>query len=109
MAGLEMSRDDVQKKLVVKAWSDKAFKAELLADPKGAIQKELGTELPADLNVKIMEEDANTLCLVIPMMPGEVEGKELSEEQLASVAGGGAFWDFWNRAADAVYREVRSW
>ena len=42
-----------------------------------------------DLNVKVVEEDANTMYIVVPFAPAE--GAELSDSDLETVAGGGLF------------------
>ncbi|MBI4276868.1 MAG: NHLP leader peptide family natural product precursor [Armatimonadetes bacterium] len=70
-----------------RAMKDPAFRKELLADPKAALQRLLGEELPAELNVRVVEEDANTVYLVLP--PASEGPGELSEAELAGVAGGG--------------------
>ena len=50
------------------AWSLKyeVFRANLLQDPKGVIERELGQQLPKDLNIEILLEDAVTCFFVIP-------------------------------------------
>ena len=84
MSDLQMSSEELTKKLILKAWSDSAFKKELIENPKAAIEKELNTKLPDDVNVKVVETDEKTILLPIPVKP---KG-ELTEEQLESVAGG---------------------
>ena len=90
MSDLQMSSEELTKKLILTAWSDSAFKKELIENPKAAIEKELNTKLPDDVNVKVVEIDNKTLLLPIPVKP---EG-ELTEEQLESVAGGLSFFDY---------------
>lgn len=69
--------------IVEKAVEDEAFRARLLADPKAAIEEELGVTLPPGLAVEVHEEGADTAHLVLPPPRGA-----LSDEQLARVAGG---------------------
>ena len=38
----------------------------LLADPKGALEEELGTPLPDNIEVRAVEETADTIYLVLP-------------------------------------------
>jgi hypothetical protein len=77
-------------KIVEAAWRDKAFKAQLLSDPRAAL-KRLNITLPASMNVKVHEEDATTLHLVIPRDPSDAK---LSDAELDAVAGGGGM-DSW--------------
>ncbi len=78
-----------------KAWSDAAFKQQLIETPREALAA-LGVELPAHLagvNLKVVENTADILHLVLPAPPPE---GELSDDELDGVAGGGEFNpDFW--------------
>ena len=69
-------------KVVAKAWSDELFKKRLLADP-ATLLKEHGIEVPAEVNVKVMEDSAKTVHLILPERHGE-----LSDVELDQVAGG---------------------
>jgi hypothetical protein len=69
-------------KVVTRAWSDELFKKRLLADPK-TVLKENGIEVPAEVNVKVMEDSGKTVHLILPAAPAE-----LSAEELDKVAGG---------------------
>jgi hypothetical protein len=80
------SRGEALAPVIAKAWKDEKFKKELLGNPKAVISKEFGVRIPDNVNVKVLEEDANNLYMILPMkVPGE---GELSDEQLESVAGG---------------------
>ena len=72
-----------RRRLVEKAVEDEAFRARLIADPKAAIEEELGVTLPPGLAVEVHEEGADTAHLVLPP-PRDA----LSDEQLMRVAGG---------------------
>ena len=52
--------------LISKAQHDSAFRSELLANPRGAIKRQLGIELPADMKITVVEENARSLFLVLP-------------------------------------------
>jgi hypothetical protein len=69
-------------KIIAKCWSDEAFKQKLLADPAATLKAE-GVALPAGIQIKAIEDTAQTVHLVIPANP-----TELSDEQLDSAAGG---------------------
>jgi hypothetical protein len=69
-------------KVVAKAWSDEAFKKRLLADPK-TVLKENGVEIHAEVAVKVIEDSAKVVHLILPERPAG-----LSDEELSQVAGG---------------------
>jgi hypothetical protein len=69
--------------LVARTWSDEAFKARLLAEPKAALAEE-GVAVPPDVEVRVHENTAALLHLTLPPPPSD----ELSDEQLDAVAGG---------------------
>jgi len=70
-------------KIVAKAWRDPAFKAKLLADPQAAL-KDAGVAVPSGVTVKVVEDSASHVHLVLPPKPTG----ELSDEALDKVAGG---------------------
>jgi hypothetical protein len=77
--------------LIEKSSEDEYFRRRLLEDPKGPVEQELGTRLPEDMRVVTVEETQDTIYLVLPSASvAGVEGVELSDQELQSVAGG---WD----------------
>ncbi len=70
-----------------RTWSDVKFKAKLLSDPHAALA-EAGVDLPDGLNVKVLEDTADTQHLVLPAAP--TNAGELSAERLEEIASGGA-------------------
>lgn len=80
---MEQERKILETRLIEKAWRDEAFRAALLADPKGVIEAELGQALPRGIIVKVVEETADTLYLRLPLNPDH-----LSDGILDLVAGG---------------------
>jgi hypothetical protein len=86
---LEQQSMDLEAKLIEKAMADEVFKRELMSNPKAAIAKELGQELPADLEFEVLEQTPTKLYLVLPMSESEASpSEELAEEQLEAIAGG---------------------
>jgi hypothetical protein len=75
-----------REQIVVRAATDPAFRQQLLANPKPTLERALGITLPPSMEVVIMEEKASKLCLVLPAQA--LAGQELSDEQIAGVAGG---------------------
>ena len=70
--------------LFAACWKDEALKARFLADPK-AVLAEHGIEAPAHINVKVVENSDDTVHITLPRAP---QGDDLSDEDLATAAGG---------------------
>jgi len=70
-------------KVVAKAWSDEPFKKRLLGDPR-TVLKEHSIEMPAEAAIRVMENSATEVHLVLPERPSD----DLSIEELDKVAGG---------------------
>ncbi len=83
-------RTELERRIVQRSLEDDAFRQRLLADPKAAVEEELGTRLPEGVGVRAVEETADTIYLVLPSASPSGETGELSDRQLESVAGG---WD----------------
>jgi hypothetical protein len=81
-----VTRQDLQTRLIEKAWKDPEFRKNIVQDPKGMLERQLGRPLPANMNIYVHEEDPNTLHFAIPPSPSNVS--ELSDDDLARVAGG---------------------
>ncbi len=54
--------------VMTRAWQDRAFKHELIRSPKTVIEKEWGTAIPADIEIRVVEETAHILYLVLPRL-----------------------------------------
>lgn len=79
---------EFQNELIVRALKDESFRSELLANPKAVVEKEMGkinegAKLPDAVEVKVIDQPANALYLVLPIVPDE-----LSDEALEAVSGG---------------------
>jgi hypothetical protein len=81
-----MSRGELIDLLGGFAAGDPEYMKLLKADPKDVIARQLQTEVPAGVNVKVLEETADTMYIVVPYVAAE--GAELSDSDLESVAGG---------------------
>jgi hypothetical protein len=76
------ARRPIFEEVVLKAWSDPAFKTELLADPTAALAT-LGAIVPAGVTVKILENTENLDYVVLPVRPVG----DLSDEKVAAATG----------------------
>ena len=71
--------------LFAACWKDEALKARFMADPK-AVLAEHGIDVPANINVNVVENSDNTVHITMPQAPAGAS--ELSDEELSNVAGG---------------------
>ncbi|MCZ7568697.1 MAG: NHLP leader peptide family RiPP precursor [Ardenticatenaceae bacterium] len=95
-----MSADwnEIDARLIARAWEDKGFRAILLRDPAAAMAQ-TGLTLPEGVQLKVVEQGAGAAveeapgvhALVLPVAPGvdESDDFELSLEEIDTVAGGG--------------------
>ena len=85
-AAPSMTKRDLEVALVEKCWKDPEFKKQILADPKGMLERFVGKNLPGELKIFVHEENAETLHFSLP--PAPTNATELSDEDLEKVAGG---------------------
>jgi len=93
-------------KLLTNAWSDEAFLARVKSDPKTALE-EAGLSVPAGANIQILDTQgegslddqvklweegvaSGDIKLYVPAVP-QIQTEELSESELAGVAGGDSY------------------
>ena len=81
------TRQEIEAHIIAQAWKDEDYKQKLLSDSKQVFEQEFGVELPAEMNIQVLEEDFSNLYFVLPMRP-DLSKVELSDEQLEAVAGG---------------------
>jgi Nitrile hydratase, alpha chain len=81
-------RSEMERRLIERSLEDEDFRQRLLDDPKGAIEQELGGRLPESIEVRVVEESADTIYLVLPSASPLGKGVELSDQDLEQVAGG---------------------
>jgi Nitrile hydratase, alpha chain len=85
----ESGRAEVERRLVERSLQDEDFRRRLLEDPRATVEEELGTRLPEGVQVRAVEETAETIYLVLPSAsPIGEEGGELSDRELETVSGG---------------------
>jgi hypothetical protein len=86
------TRKDLEIHLITRALKDESFRAELIANPKAVIEQEIGSKLPDELEITVLEETADTIYMVLPCNPYE----GLSEEELQANLG-------------MTYKDVAQW
>jgi len=75
----------LNQQVIARALKDPDYRQTLLADPRAALGQAFGQELPAHVQVKVIEQEPDTIYLLLPR---GAESLELNEEELDSVAGG---------------------
>ena len=75
-------RAEIERTLVQRSLQDEDFRRRLLDDPKAAVEQELGKRLPEGVEVRVVEETAETIYLVLPGASAVGQGGEISDEQL---------------------------
>jgi len=84
---MEMTRGKVQDLLTKFTTESQTYRDRLKTAPKDVIEKQFGVSVPEAIEVRVLEESADTIYLVLPhTVP---EGGELSDSDLEAVAGGG--------------------
>ena len=78
---------ELKSKIIDDAVDNENFRAQLLADPKSAIQDKTGVVVPDEFNIKVHEDSKTTAHLVLPPSP------ELTPAEMELVAAG-FDWDF---------------
>jgi hypothetical protein len=80
-------RDIASTEIINRATRDPQFRQDLLQDPKRTVEGELGVQIPAGIEIRVVEESPSTLYLVLP--PSTIApGQALSDQELEQVAGG---------------------
>jgi hypothetical protein len=90
-AHADTGRAEMERSIVQRSLQDDSFRQRLLDDPKGTVEQEMGSRLPEGVEVRAMEESANTIYLVLPLRSADLQTGELSDEALEEVAGGGSW------------------
>ncbi len=86
------TRAELDAELIARVADDAAFRAQLLDNPKEAIQQATGIAIPEDFNIQVHEESGMTAHVVLP------PSGQLTQEDLAVVAGGNGLISSWARA-----------
>jgi hypothetical protein len=83
---MDVNRWQLNEHIARRAARDPEFRAALLANPRAAMAQVMDGPLPESLSIQVVEEAPDTLHLVLP--PAPAAGPQLSDRELAQVAGG---------------------
>jgi len=77
--------NEYTERVVARAERDENYRSQLLSDPGKAIADEFGIEVPDTVKIRVLEEGADEVVLVLPSKTGP---GALREDELATAAGG---------------------
>lgn len=60
-------REAIERRIIARAASDPAFRARLLDDPRAAVGELLGVDVPERIEVTVVEERPDRICVVLPV------------------------------------------
>lgn len=82
----EVSRGEILDIIARFAARNRFYREALLENPRAVLEKQMNRPLPEHFTVKVVEETADTVYLVVPYVPED--GDELSDLDLERVTGG---------------------
>jgi hypothetical protein len=60
-------RAELERRIVARAQTDPEYRERLLCTPRAAVSELLGVELPERLEVTVVQERPDRLCIVLPV------------------------------------------
>lgn len=79
-----MQKDDARKKLgkvIARAWTDAEYRKKLHSNPHEALA-EAGISVPKGQKIKVLEDSAETVHVVIPARPSHVTDQQLRSDDV---------------------------
>ena len=83
---MSWSRGQINDIVAGQAAKNPKYRETLMKDPHTVLSKQLGTQIPKSMKIKVVEESADTVYVVLPYVAKE--GAELGDADLEKVAGG---------------------
>ena len=65
-----MANETAEARIIRRSIEEPSFRAQLKAEPNSLLTGELGVDLPADMVVRVIEEEPNTVYLLLPPVEG---------------------------------------
>jgi hypothetical protein len=92
-----LSRADIEAELRMRAHKDKDFRHQLLTDSHTTLQQHypqwfLNGKIPEEISIKVIEEDQQTLFIVLPQQQDD-QITEVDEMDLGNIVGAGLLQD----------------
>jgi hypothetical protein len=81
-------RQQLEHRLIEKAMKDESYRKQFIENPGAAIEAETGWKIPETVKIKVLEEDPQTVYLVLPKFSNQITEVELNNAELESIAGG---------------------
>jgi hypothetical protein len=78
---------DIVAEIIARTWKDPDFKQELLTNPKAALREQFEIEVPAEVDLTVLEESKSHVYLVLPSRPRS-PSEQPSEQELREWASG---------------------
>jgi hypothetical protein len=93
------SREELEQHVRTRAWKDDTFRQEFLTNPKAILERDYAQyfpegKIPLELSIKVIEEEEQDLCFVLPPRLPDDQLSELdsiNEEELLSLSGAGGY------------------
>jgi hypothetical protein len=60
-------RAEIERRIVARAQSDPEFRERLMTDPRAAVGEILGAEVPERIEVRVVQERPDLMCVVLPV------------------------------------------
>lgn len=95
-------KDPELKAVIERARNDAAFKSRLLTNPRSSVESALGRALPPATKVFVHDPQPSDVHLILS---ARSSSQELSDEELAAVAGGGLLRNIVTKAWDLLCRD----
>lgn len=76
-------RDHINAEFTRRAWQDEEFRDELLRDPRGVVERELGVHVPENIKISVHEETPDELHFILPPRPAALKDAVIGPYDLA--------------------------